>query len=1180
MSISKIGIFSTLFSLIAFAGLSVADDTELYVFESSVRSGARPQVLIIFDNSGSMRTNEPNSEASYDPNVNYGVPLDSSRLFYSKGGLSVTSIPRAEPSELRYFSTEINGCETSKQFLNEYGVFTGFFREYRFAGQNGTWDQLPDTDGTSIVALDCFDDIESKEWRNALGQPNGFPVDSLGTADNPQRYTSVNSNSQDEIDAAAEIALQTGFGTGQAITIYTENYIRWFNSTKSTVSRSRLEIAKEVAERTLITTPGVDFGLQIFNINIPTELVRGAGDNAGGDGGRIIAKVKKRTAIEKSTLINTINGLTSDTNTPLCESLYEAMRYFGGLSVDYGDDDYNWRSYIPNQPPQDPNVTQDGNYDSPFKACQNEVYVILITDGVPTADRNADTNIAGLPGVDTDPFENDTVFDSYYETNQSYLPNLAEWLHTQDVNSSLPGDQHVTTFTIGFSDGANDAEELLTETARLGGGKYFAARNAIELQSALQKVLTQILDVNASFTSPSIASNNFDRTQTHNSVYYAMFLPNKGPRWRGNLKKFRVTGSGDVVDKNGINAIGEDGNLKSSACSYWTTDSVCSLSSDGGDGNDVVVGGAAQVLQDASSRNLYFNKSGSLVPLTKTNASTRAGGDADLASYMQVDEAQLIDTFEWIKGKDVDDDDKDNNITEHRVDILGDPLHSKPLAIDFGTSSLPDIRIIMGTNHGFMHMFKDTGANVSETWAFMPYELLPNARELRANIPTGVHSVYGLDSPPVAYVKRNGNTIEKAWLFFGMRRGGKSYYALDITDPDSPTFKWKIDSASLGVAQLGQTWAEPVVTFLPGITNPVLIFGAGYSPSTKDITGVGQADLEGKGVFIVDATNGSLVHFFGNASGANITSIPNLTDSIPNSVATLDGTGDGVVDRLYATDTGGNVWRMDMPSANKSTWTAFKFADLGGNLISSDRRFYAEPVAIKTLFTNVIQDSTTDVDGNTATNTYYQDIPYDAVVIGSGLRPSPSNKERSDIFFTLQDRNITTRSYLAGDVPNALTIANLYDVTATPPASTAQNIAFGAKRGWYYSFQAAGEKSLSAATIVAGKVFFTSYVPGESGSDNQCLISGKGRLYGFDLHRGTRAYRQTFYEISDRVPDTPQLVVPANGTGPSYMYLVGIGAAGLNLDKVDGYEDGCPEGDDKCQDAGPSASRIYYHVNE
>ncbi|MGL4711556.1 MAG: hypothetical protein ACRCWP_03050, partial [Shewanella sp.] len=44
---------------------SHADDTELYLVDSTVRTGKRPQVLFIFDNSGSMSTVEENAVTSY-----------------------------------------------------------------------------------------------------------------------------------------------------------------------------------------------------------------------------------------------------------------------------------------------------------------------------------------------------------------------------------------------------------------------------------------------------------------------------------------------------------------------------------------------------------------------------------------------------------------------------------------------------------------------------------------------------------------------------------------------------------------------------------------------------------------------------------------------------------------------------------------------------------------------------------------------------------------------------------------------------------------------------------------------------------------------------------------------------------------------------------------------------------
>ncbi|MGL4749893.1 MAG: hypothetical protein ACRCYF_19490, partial [Shewanella sp.] len=49
-----------------FSASSIADDTELYVFEASARNGSRPQVLIIFDNSGSMSSLAYGVDAPYE----------------------------------------------------------------------------------------------------------------------------------------------------------------------------------------------------------------------------------------------------------------------------------------------------------------------------------------------------------------------------------------------------------------------------------------------------------------------------------------------------------------------------------------------------------------------------------------------------------------------------------------------------------------------------------------------------------------------------------------------------------------------------------------------------------------------------------------------------------------------------------------------------------------------------------------------------------------------------------------------------------------------------------------------------------------------------------------------------------------------------------------------------------
>ena len=86
-------------------------------------------------------------------------------------------------------------------------------------------------------------------------------------------------------------------------------------------------------------------------------------------------------------------------------------------------------------------------------------------------------------------------------------------------------------------------------------------------------------------------------------------------------------------------------------------------------------------------------------------------------------------------------------------------MHSKPLVINYGIpsgSSQPDLRILVGTNAGFLHMFKDLGDTVDESWAFIPYPLLKNQTVLRDN-DSSVSHMYGLDGTPVSYVLDSNN---------------------------------------------------------------------------------------------------------------------------------------------------------------------------------------------------------------------------------------------------------------------------------------------------------------------------------------------------------------------------------------------------------------------------------------
>ena len=1106
--------------LLTTANFSFSEDIELYISDSVKQAKARPQVLIIFDDSGSMGRNET-VKSSYDPNTDYDAisgytKLSGDYIYYTKGQVDISEIPIADDTnEKRKFVLDISNCKVAQDIIDQYGFYTGNVREYKFQGNSGRWVELNGTDGTGIYITDCEGDVLADDNSNknyldsgavtTLPAPSaGFPIDGEGVSASPQFYTANAGDSNVE-------------WSGGLVTLYSDNYLRWYhNPNIPTESKDRIDIARESIVNLVNSSPNVDFGLQVFNYDFAANER---------NGGRIVFGITESTLASRASLLDIVNNeVHAQGNTPLCETLYEASRYFAGKGVVFGDDDqnYNAHGYTANVPPRDTSI-EDANkvYQSPFSSCSDKAYIILITDGQPTMDTDADADVRAIPENGQD------VMGAPFNLNgtNNYLAALAGWMNNNDVNSSVDGKQTVSTYTIGFGqDAQDDAEPLLKEAALLGGGKYFPANDTASLTAALTNVLANLEPSNNSLTSASVAANNFDRTETLNSVYYAMFQPDRGPRWQGNLKKYKVVG-GEQVGKDGNIAIDQaTGLFSSNVTSFWSTQK---------DGDQVVNGGVADMLRNKSNRMVYsdIGSNDALIKLNETNAINHYGSAQAYADALGIDVTKVTDYFNWNLGIDVDDEDEDGDKTERRHSVFGDPLHSKPLVVNYGDK----IHLVIGTNAGALHMFKDSGNTVDETWAFMPKEFFPNIKLLRDNyVSSG--KVYGVDGKITSHIDdKNGNGIietgDTVWIFFGLRRGGTSYYALDISNPNNPSLMWHIDANSAGFEELGQSWSQPKVGYsklniVNGAAKPVLFFGGGYDTS-KDNVGPGSDDNVGRAIYMIDAETGTLKW---SMAPANATTSFSGTDSIPSSISTLDSDGDGLVDRLYTGDTGGNVWRVDMPSDNPSgtdPWSVFKLASLGGNTNATDRRFFYEPSIVRTFITETIESEVTDSYGDTSTVIVTQEIPYDAVLLGSGDRSNPLGTDTDDTFFMIKDRNIITQSFSASSTPptpTAITSSDLYDFTDNPfgnvsdAGKQALSVAVSEKSGWFFDLTQDGEKNTASAIVINNTVYFTTFTPPDLALGQQgCVIpNGQGWLYGVDLALGIKKFNWAAEDSKNR----------------------------------------------------------------
>lgn len=895
---------------------------------------------------------------------------------------------------------------------------------------------------------------------------------------------------------------------------------------------SRLGVARKAMAELITGNPDIDFGLMRYNSTNGGYILNGIGSS--------------HTAIKAS-----INDLPANGGTPLAETLWEAYLYITGKSLHYAlnvsessrDTNVENKVYAGREQVRKCNpwwncwyewqYNYNYTYVSPFadsaeeaKRCDNSVNIIYMTDGDPSQGSDNDSDNV-ISDAHKGYFGSALGSGDYLYSN--YLHQLAKVIHGTDTTKvdlyPLTKDIHETgrLFTIGFGSGmSQQGQQLLEEAGRLGGGGNFPASTPEQLVKALNQAVSFIRSVNDTFTSPAVASNNVDQTRSRDAIYYAMFYPKPGARWIGNLKKLKVSGT-QIVDSKNNQALNKDGLIKKEAHTFWLDEDAAA------DGNSVQNGGVNAVLtKNASARKVLTDaNTGGLINFDFKSIKAAYSNETEAAKYFAVSKNDLEDTINWARGIDVDNA---NAGSELRADIFGDPLHSKPVAIDYGNGN---VRILIGTNAGFLHMFKDSGDTVNESWAFMPSSLYKIIDPLRKNT-QGIKK-YGVDGPITIYfddANRDGvvNGSDRVWAFFGMRRGGTNYYGIDITAPDAPKLMWggPIQGGSGRFTELAQTWSAPTISFIKAYgKEPVLIFGAGYD-TNKDNVALGD-DNKGRGIYIVKASDGSLIWELTPAKGFK------GKNSIAANVTTLDSDYDGYIDRIYAADTRGSIWRIDMPTESIADWTHFELAKFSGATNALDRRFFYKPVVARTMFSKVTNSI---VSGKSVVTR--QDTPFDAILLGSGNRSNPLGTISHEQLYMIRDINTVTKSFKGNDIPTVITEADLMNVNSDPFGNSLNDIDKFTKKeielsnynGWYYDLPARGEKSLAAATVVGGVAYFTSYTPASATETvNQCSLSGgRGSMYAFHLHYGTKVYDQLSFTTSNDVPDTPQLYF---GEGPS-----------------------------------------------
>lgn len=565
------------------------------------------------------------------------------------------------------------------------------------------------------------------------------------------------------------------------------------------------------------------------------------------------------------------------------------------------------------------NLTSPTQATDPMQhACQRN-YALLTTDGY----WNGSFSNGGLGNTVIGDVDADGATTSNGNTT---LADIAHYYYRRDLRPDYAGAQHMTTFTIGLgitgtlpqptipaawpsvisADNITTADDLWHASVN-GGGAHYSAKNATELGKAIQGIVTAIENVIGAGS--ATATSTLDLVQGENNIAFEASY---------------TTGAwtGDVVARE-IDAITA---MPKAGPPLWSAraklDAVNAA-------RRRIYFRSGSVLSEFTWDHLdatlkaHFQNACSAIPakltqcaaLSEANRTSIDSGPA-LVNYLRGDQ-----THETTNAA--------APLFRERLARLGNIVNSKPIHVgqppfDYGDAGYAQFKaaqaarrkvLYFGANDGMLHAL-DAGTG-EELWAYIPTPVMPNLHKLadvRYGRSIGQPHAYFVDGKAVQGDVKIGNEW-KTILVGGLNKGGRAYYALDITNPDEPRSLWEFahgDGSSHN--NLGLSYSDPVISKLANGTWTVA-FASGYN-------NVSPGDGKGR-LFVVNAATGAIERDIATPQGS--------TDT-PSGLAKINvwrkSSTDNTAQRFYGGDLQGNLWRFDVDGLVQPHNAALRLAQM------------------------------------------------------------------------------------------------------------------------------------------------------------------------------------------------------------------------------------------------------------
>jgi len=629
-----------------------------------------------------------------------------------------------------------------------------------------------------------------------------------------------------------------------------------------------------------------------------------------------------------------------------------------------------------------------------------------------------------------------------------------EWDNPSGANtnaSSLANQSpSIKTFAVGLALGGSSANYSNLATAGQTTTPLYAS-NETELLAALTSAINQIISSTLTFSTPAITNDITLGDYTYQSTFsYA-----KNKQWEGSLKKYQLNSNGTI------------GSLQ------WDAGTLLNSKS-------------------ASSRNLWTTGI-SGTGINNFTTTYRSELKNLFSSSLVSSDAQVDNLINFVRGIDTYDQNTDGSTTDSRwklndiyhsqISIVGPPSSSVSYDNIYqdgyyrtvnnysnfvnsnvcgGSCANREEIVLAGSNAGILHAFKSSTGE--EIWGFIPPSMLNKLPNIISSTVNVTNSIYGVDGSPVVkdiYYNGSWRTI----ALTGLGRGGNSYFALDITNPYSPSHLFTIENdATAGVvnfwnssgakttynyifgsvpdstkdySKLGESWSTPRIfrMKISGTDKWVAAFGAGYNGGVN--TNLGSA------VFIMDLENG------GNLlKKIDITDKSNgIANSVPSDIIAVTANGTTKAQyygaMLYVPDYEGKITKINLTSS--------------GTLYGSTQLFDAETTTTNGRYILTGAETTIGADNNLW------------LYFGTG----DTQKLQDQISGTDQNRLYGIKD---ANFPNFVSLSSNGTVLNCKNTTTQSSCPTSSDLGWYVNL-INSQKLTAQPTIKNTSVYFPIYEP-------------------------------------------------------------------------------------------------------